>query len=69
MSTVPVPGLSGKQPTPDLSHLTAAHYEDVYEPSDDTFLLLDALEKDKPLLQALNPGICLELGYVLFPKR
>jgi methylase of polypeptide subunit release factors len=34
----------------------------VYEPSDDTFLLLDALEADRSLLRAVSPALCIELG-------
>lgn len=57
---------SSKQPTPDLSHLSAAEYEHVYEPSDDTFLLLDALELDRPFLESCGPNLCVEVGYELF---
>jgi len=58
---------SSKQPTPDLSHLTASEYEHVYEPSDDTFLLLDALELDRPVLDLCTPNLCVEVGYDLVP--
>ncbi|KAF8592060.1 S-adenosyl-L-methionine-dependent methyltransferase [Ramaria rubella] len=49
-------------PTPDLSHLTSADYEDVYEPAEDTFILLDALEQDAYLFQSAASTVCLEIG-------
>ncbi|KAI0706066.1 S-adenosyl-L-methionine-dependent methyltransferase [Cytidiella melzeri] len=49
-------------PTPDLSHLTREDYDHVYEPAEDTFILLDALEQDALELQKLAPRVCLELG-------
>lgn len=36
--------------------------QEVYPPSDDTFLLLEALAADGPRLRALQPRICLEIG-------
>ncbi|CAO3680523.1 unnamed protein product [Umbelopsis ramanniana] len=49
-------------PTPDLSHLSSKDFRNIYEPAEDTFLLLDALEQDQDELRALQPSICLELG-------
>ncbi|KAI8826657.1 S-adenosyl-L-methionine-dependent methyltransferase [Fimicolochytrium jonesii] len=49
-------------PTPDLGHLRASDYNNVYEPAEDTFLFLDALQKDVEFIRALRPSICLEIG-------
>ncbi|GBN14065.1 HemK methyltransferase family member 2 [Araneus ventricosus] len=46
----------------DYSVLKKEVFDDVYEPSEDTFILIDALEKDLDLIKKLGPGICLEIG-------
>ncbi|GAA5991237.1 hypothetical protein JCM5350_005951 [Sporobolomyces pararoseus] len=47
-------------PTPSTSHLKAVDFESVYEPAEDTFILLDGLEQDVELLKGST--ICLEIG-------
>ena len=49
-------------PTPEYSHLDAKDFEWVYEPSEDTFLLLDALENEQHFLELRRPLICVEIG-------
>ncbi|NXX75785.1 HEMK2 methyltransferase, partial [Urocolius indicus] len=50
-------------PTPRYDHLgPSGPFRDVYEPSEDTFLLLDALERDAAPLREAGVEICLEIG-------
>lgn len=46
----------------DYSVLAKSTFNDVYEPAEDTFILVDALEKDLDLIKGIRPIICLEIG-------
>ncbi|CAK5082060.1 unnamed protein product [Meloidogyne enterolobii] len=48
-------------PTPEYKINPELH-GNVYPPSEDTFLLIDALSKEKDVIISLNPLICLEIG-------
>ena len=48
-------------PVPSLDHLSYRDYQDVYEPSDDTFLLLDAIQEELATTTAVV-DIHLEIG-------
>ncbi len=52
-----------------FDHLTSADYKDVYEPSEDTFLLVDALYYDSAFIKSLCPLLCAEIGYTLACQR
>ena len=48
---------------PDMSHLRKSDFEQVYEPSEDTWLFVDALELEKDFItKTLQPTICFEIG-------
>nr|XP_020478324.1 hemK methyltransferase family member 2 [Monopterus albus]XP_020478326.1 hemK methyltransferase family member 2 [Monopterus albus] len=49
-------------PTPIYSHAGRGNFGEVYEPSEDSFLLIEALEKDAETLQRMSPSVCLEVG-------
>mmetsp|Transcript_7435 Transcript_7435/g.7657 ORF Transcript_7435/g.7657 Transcript_7435/m.7657 type:complete len:124 (+) Transcript_7435:111-482(+) len=47
---------------PNLDHFLYHDYEKFYEPSDDTFLLCDALLNDISYIIQSKPTVCLEIG-------
>lgn len=50
-------------PTPQVTHLRRPEYRDVvYDPAEDTFALMDALEQDKDEIGALVAPLCVEIG-------
>jgi release factor glutamine methyltransferase len=46
-------------PTPSLG---AIDFDKVYEPAEDTYLFLDALEADAEFLKKAKPSLCVEIG-------
>lgn len=49
------------QPTPDFSHLKSPAYRDVvYEPAEDSFLLMDALQQEASHLNNLRCHLAIE---------
>lgn len=55
--------MSTSYPTPLYSHAGRGDFREVYEPAEDSFLLIDALEKDADRLQQMR----LAIDRVLFP--
>ena len=48
---------------PDLSHLSPADYEHVYEPAEDSYLMMDALHAERSfLLSRFACPVCVEVG-------
>lgn len=52
-------------PTPQIAHFTEEDYRDIYEPAEDSFILLDALEKDADLIRLTEPTLSVEIGLVI----
>ncbi|XP_056319791.1 methyltransferase N6AMT1 [Danio aesculapii] len=49
-------------PTPLYAPAGRGCFSEVYEPAEDSFLLMDALEKDADRLRDSRPCVCLEVG-------
>jgi hypothetical protein len=55
------------RPTPDYS-CWYKYNDDVYEPSEDTFVFLDGLEMELESTLSQKPGLALEIGYGLYSR-
>ncbi|CAN0253608.1 unnamed protein product [Pylaiella littoralis] len=52
-----------KMSLPSLDHFNFREYEHFYEPAEDTYLLIDALQADADVLRdSVRPSLCLEIG-------
>ena len=45
-----------------MSHLSSRDFLSVYEPADDSYLMMSALDREHDFLHALAPNVCLEIG-------
>lgn len=51
------------RPSPDVRHVQCGEYKDVvYDPAEDSFALMDALEADADALKEREPTLCIEIG-------
>jgi len=48
---------------PSLDHASYKDFKDVYEPSEDSFLLLDAIEADLSTIQHFKFPLVAEIGF------
>ena len=46
----------------NFDHLSSDDYKISYEPSEDTFLLIDSLYYDESYISSIQPKTCLEIG-------
>eukprot|EP00127_Corallochytrium_limacisporum_P003880 Clim_evm94s153 gene=Clim_evmTU94s153 len=51
-----------KFPSPKTAHLGSEDFNHLYEPAEDTFLLMDAIEGDLEHLANLKPALAMEIG-------
>jgi release factor glutamine methyltransferase len=49
---------------PDISHISRSDFDKIYEPAEDSFLLMDAVKADLPFLlpRLSRAPMCLEVG-------